>query len=87
MWLFFPMTILIHRAAYDPRPAVRNAMWAVLAAVMVLLLLSLPIFPNVLQAWGNNLAATAVIALVLAWHIRHPPSVPVDDRAHAVDVG
>jgi hypothetical protein len=87
MWLFFPMTILIHRAAYDPRPAVRNAMWAVLAAVMVLLLLSLPIFPNVLQAWGNNLAATAVIAVVLAWHIRHPPSAPVDDRVHAVDVG
>ena len=22
MWLFFPMTVLIHRAAYDPRPAV-----------------------------------------------------------------
>jgi hypothetical protein len=74
MWLFFPMTILIHRAAFDPRPAVRSAMWAVLVAVMVLLLLSLPIFPNVLQAWGNNLAATAVIAGALAWHIRHPPS-------------
>jgi hypothetical protein len=62
-------------------------MWAVLVAVMVLLLLSLPIFPNVLQAWGNNLAATAVIAGALAWHIRHPPSGPVDDRAQAVDVG
>ena len=25
MWLFFPITVLIHRAAYDPRPAVRPA--------------------------------------------------------------
>ena len=23
MWLFFPMTVLMHRAAYDPRPAVQ----------------------------------------------------------------
>ena len=27
MWLFFPMTILIHRAAYDPRPAVKAGTW------------------------------------------------------------
>ena len=24
MWLFFPMTVLIHRAAYDPRPRVQD---------------------------------------------------------------
>ena len=36
--------------------------------------LSLPIFPNDLQAYGNNLAATAVIAAGLVWHILHPPS-------------
>ena len=40
--------------------------------------LSFPVFPNDLQAWGNNLAATAVIAGGLVWHILHPPS---DDRA------
>jgi hypothetical protein len=74
MWLFFPMTILIHRAAYDPRPAVRAGTWAVLAAAILLLGLSLPIYPNALQAWGNNLAATAVIAGALAWHILHPPA-------------
>jgi hypothetical protein len=28
LWLFFPMTILIHRAAYDPRHAVRAGTWA-----------------------------------------------------------
>ena len=31
MWLFFPMTVLIHRAAYDPRAAVRAGTWALLA--------------------------------------------------------
>ena len=36
--------------------------------------LSLPVFPKDLQAWGNNLAATAVIAGGLVWHILHPPS-------------
>jgi hypothetical protein len=35
--------------------------------------LSLPVFPSDLQAYGNNLAATAVIAGCLVWHILHPP--------------
>jgi hypothetical protein len=34
----------------------------------------LPVFPNDLQAWGNNLAATVLIAAGLVWHILHPPS-------------
>jgi hypothetical protein len=73
MWLFFPMTVLIHRAAYDPRARVRLGTWAVLAIAGLLMLLSLPVFPNDLQAWGNNLAATALIAGGLVWHILHPP--------------
>jgi hypothetical protein len=73
MWLFFPMTVLMHRAAFDPRPAVRLGTWLALGAAGILMLLSLPPFPLVIQAWGNNLAATAVIAGALAWHIRHPP--------------
>ncbi|MEA2831694.1 MAG: hypothetical protein QOF22_2442, partial [Bradyrhizobium sp.] len=36
--------------------------------------LSLPVFPNDLQAFGNNLAATAIIAGGLVWHLLHPPS-------------
>jgi hypothetical protein len=40
--------------------------------------LSVPVFPNDLQAWGNNLAATAVMAAGLVWHILHPSS---DDTA------
>jgi hypothetical protein len=74
MWLFFPMTVLIHRAAYDPRPKARTATWMVLAIAWGLMVLSLPVFPNLLQAIGNNLAATAVIVAGLAWHIRNPPA-------------
>ena len=74
LWLFFPITILTHRAAYDPRMAVRVGTWAGLAAAGLLMCLSLPLFPKVLQAYGNNLAATAVIAGELVWHILHPPS-------------
>jgi hypothetical protein len=73
MWLFFPMTVLIHRAAYDPRPTVRGWTWASLAVAGVLMCLSLPVFPNDLQAYGNNLAATAILAAALGWHILHPP--------------
>jgi Glycosyltransferase family 87 len=73
IWLLFPLTVLVHRAAYDPRPAVRRATWIVLAVAGVLVCLSLPIFPHTLQAFGNNFLATALMAVGLAWHIRHPP--------------
>src|SRR3954451_2859663 len=74
MWLFFPMTVLMHRAAFDRRPAVRIATWALLAVAGALMLLSLPAFPTLLQAIGNNLAATALIIAGLIWHMRHPPA-------------
>jgi len=73
IWLFFPMTVLMHRAAYDPRTAVRVGTWAGLAVAGLLMCLSLPVFPRELQAYGNNLVATAVIAGELVWHILHPP--------------
>jgi hypothetical protein len=73
IWLFFPITILMHRAAYDPRAAVKAGTWAGLIISGLLMCLSIPVFPKELQAYGNNLAATCVIAGVLAWHILHPP--------------
>ena len=73
MWLFFPITILMHRGAYDPRPAVQMGTWATLAIAGLLMCLSFPVFPKDLQAYGNNLAATAVIAGTLVWHMLHPP--------------
>jgi hypothetical protein len=74
MWLFFPTTVLIHRAVYDPRPAAQIGSWITLAVAGLLMLLSLPVFPNDLQAFGNNLLATAVLAAGLVWHILNPPS-------------
>jgi hypothetical protein len=72
MWLYFPFTVLIHRATFDPRPAVRAWTWRAIAAAVLLMCLSIPIFPNDLQAYGNNLAATVVLAVALGWHILHP---------------
>jgi len=73
MWLFFPITVLTLRAAFDVRAHVRLGTWLALVTAGILMLLSLPWFPNVIQAWGNNLIATAILAGSLAWHIRHPP--------------
>jgi hypothetical protein len=81
MWLFFPMTILMHRAAYDPRDRVRLGTWITLGVAGLLMLLSLPVFPKDLQAMGNNLAATAVLTGGLVWHILHPPP---EDTANAL---
>jgi hypothetical protein len=78
MWLFFPMTVLVHRAAYDERPAVRLWTWIALAAAGLLMCLSFPVFPNDLQAFGNNLIATIIMGAALCWHILHPP---VADKA------
>jgi hypothetical protein len=72
MWLIFPMTVLMHRGAYDPRPRVRLWTWLALGAAGLLMLLSFPVFPRDLQAWGNNFAATIIIAGTLVWHILHP---------------
>jgi hypothetical protein len=81
MWLFFPMTVLMHRAAFDERPNVRLGTWIALAVAGILMLLSLPLFPLAFQAWGNNLAATVVLAGALVWHIRHPPVVASSQAA------
>ena len=72
MWLFFPLTVLIHRAACDPRAAVRKATWIVLAISGFLVCLSLPIFPHDLQAFGNNFLATALMIGALVWYLLHP---------------
>lgn len=86
MWLFLPLTVLIHRVAFDARRNVRLGTGFALGAAGVLMLLSLPLFPNTIQAWGNNLLATAVLAVTLAWHIRHPPIAASSDAAAALKV-
>jgi hypothetical protein len=72
IWLFFPLTVLIHRAAYDPRATVRTGTWIALAISGFLVCLSLPPFPHDWQAYGNNFLATVVMAAGLAWHLLYP---------------
>lgn len=86
IWLFFPITVLMHRAAYDPRPAVRTSMWLCLGGAGILMLLALPPFPKEFQAWGNNLAATFLIAGALAWHMRHPLAPQDAGPEHATEL-
>ena len=52
-----------------------------LAGAGFLLCLSLPLFPNDLQAYGNNLAATALLAAGLVWHMRNPPAAALPQPA------
>ena len=88
IWLFFPLTVLVHRAAYDPRAAVRKGTWAALAISGALFGLSLPLFPHSLQAYGNNFVATAVLAGALGWHLLHPlkdKAAPQTDSLSASD--
>jgi hypothetical protein len=73
VWLFFPLTVLFHRAAFDPRPKAKAATRWALGVSFALMVLSLPMFPKVFQAAGNNLVATFVLIAALAWHIHHPP--------------
>ena len=83
MWLFYPVTILMHRAVYDIRPKAKALSWLALALAGALMCLSFPIFPKDLQAYGNNLAATAVIAAGLVWHILNPPKDSTEDPIRA----
>jgi hypothetical protein len=84
MWLIMPMTVLMHRGAYDPRPKVRLWTWLALGAAGLLMTLSFPVFPRELQAWGNNFAATVIIAMTLAWHLLHPVKEEVTGSAPPV---
>jgi hypothetical protein len=77
IWLFFPLTVLIHRAAFDPRAGVRRGTWIALAVSACLVCLSLPPFPHAWQAYGNNFLATVVMGVGLAWHLLHP----IEDKA------
>lgn len=76
VWLLLPLTVLMQRAADDVRPGVRAGTWALLGVSGALMALSIPLFPSMLQAWGNNLLATALLAVGLIWHMHHPPPQP-----------
>jgi hypothetical protein len=71
VWLLFPFTVLVYRAALDPEPGVRKVCAGALVASLVLFTVGAPLgSPHWPQALGNMFWASAVIAATLAWLIR-----------------
>lgn len=71
VWLLFPVTVLIRRAATDRDPRARMFTWTALAAAFALMVLSIPWrFSHWVQAAGNNLLAAAILVGVLIWWMR-----------------
>lgn len=72
VWLLFPITVLVYRAALEPCAKVRWASWGLLTLAM-----AIAIGPFIWQhethwpmAVGNLLWATTIIAGALVWHMR-----------------
>jgi hypothetical protein len=71
VWLLFPFTLLVYRAALDPERRVRRWSAGLLAASLALFTIGASIGPpHILQALGNMFWATAVIIGALAWLMR-----------------
>ncbi|OQW56388.1 MAG: hypothetical protein A4S14_00535 [Proteobacteria bacterium SG_bin9] len=70
--LLFPFTVLVYRAAYDPRKSVRTATGIVVALAVLLMLLSFPFVSRAFQAIGNVFWATMLLIGGLVWHMRNP---------------
>ncbi len=71
VWLLFPFTVLVERAALDPDPRVRRRLWALLALAIALFVISAPVGPpHWTLALGGLFWANAVIAGTLAWLVR-----------------
>ena len=71
VWLLFPVTVLVRRAAGDADSRLRKILWSALGLAFALMALSLP-WPgaHLAQAAGNNLAAAAILIGVLIWLMR-----------------
>ncbi len=71
VWLLFPITVLVHRAALDPCAKARQATRRLLTLALALFAIS-PLFGRAHwpQALGNMFWATAIIAGALVWHMR-----------------
>jgi hypothetical protein len=83
VWLLFPFTVLIYRAALDPDRAVRRWSAGLTAASLALFTIGVSIGPpHILQALGNMFWASAIIIAALAWLMRRsmaPTEAPPSD--------
>jgi hypothetical protein len=78
VWLLFPFTLMVYRAALDPDPVVRRWMARLLLASLALFTVGVTLGPpHILQALGNMFWATAIVIGALTWLMRRsmaPPS-------------
>jgi hypothetical protein len=71
VWLLFPFTLMVQRAALDPDPVVRRWTARLLLAALGLFSIGVTLGPpHILQALGNMFWATVVIIGALAWLMR-----------------
>jgi hypothetical protein len=71
VWMLFPVTVLVYRAALEPRAQARMITWGLLAlAVALFAVRALHPPPHWPQAYGSDLWASAVIIGALVWHMR-----------------
>jgi hypothetical protein len=87
VWLLYPFTLLVYRAALDPEPVVRRWSARLLLAALVLFTVGVSLGPpHILQALGNMFWATAILIGALVWLMRRsmsPPTTPQGETAHA----
>lgn len=71
VWLLFPFTVLIYRAALDPEGRVRRWSAGLLVASLAIFTIGVSLGPpHILQALGNMFWACAIIIGALAWLMR-----------------
>jgi hypothetical protein len=71
VWLLFPFTVLVYRAALDPERRVRRWSAGLLIASLALFTIGVSLGPpHILQALGNMFWASSIIIAALAWLMR-----------------
>jgi hypothetical protein len=82
VWLLFPFTVLVYRAALDPERRVRRWSAGLLIASLALFTIGLSTGPpHILQALGNMFWATTIIIGALAWLMRRSMAPTEADAA------
>jgi len=82
VWLLFPFTLLVYRAATDPDRQVRKLAGWSLAAAIALFTAGVSIAsPHILPALGNMFWATAILIGALVWLMRRSMAPRVQSTA------
>lgn len=79
VWLLFPLTVLVYRAASAVERTLRWRTWTLIGAAMTLF--AVGVNSHYLQVAGNSFWATALIVVGLVWHMRLDSSPPSGAKA------